>query len=136
MTGSTATDRVQRFGSVVRNARKEQGLTQAELARLARVSRVFIIEVEAGHPRAELGKALAVLGVLGIQAFTEDRTPAAAQRSSRTKAGDRLAFSDAALALAGHQVSHPALRSITERAARGDLTAEDAIAEARRLVQE
>lgn len=71
-TPAAVADAVDRIGGVVRRARKEQGLTQAEVARRAGVSRVFVIDLEAGHPRAELGKALAVLDVLGLRPFTDD----------------------------------------------------------------
>ncbi|RZU60849.1 helix-turn-helix transcriptional regulator [Zhihengliuella halotolerans] len=57
---------VNRVGAVVRAARKSRKLTQAQLAKSAGVSRVFIGEVEAGHERAELGKVLSVLDVLGL----------------------------------------------------------------------
>lgn len=52
------------LGMTIRRARKRQALTQAELAKMADVSRSFIIELEDGHPRAELGKALSVLKAL------------------------------------------------------------------------
>ncbi|WP_217996495.1 helix-turn-helix domain-containing protein [Piscicoccus intestinalis] len=139
MTTIPVADSVYRLGRAVRDVRKRQNLTQAELAHRAHVSRMFVIDLEAGHPRAELGKALAVLEALGISSVidegSDDMTVTASRRPASTRAEDRLAFSDAALALAGHEVSDPALRSITERAARGDLTADEAIAEARRRVQ-
>lgn len=134
MTATPAADTVHRLGTAVRDVRKRQSLTQAELAHRAHVSRMFVIDLEAGHPRAELGKALAVLAALGIPSIIDDRSDDMTA-TAPTRAEDRLAFSDAALALAGHEVSDPALRSITERAARGDLTADEAIAAARRRVQ-
>ena len=48
---------------------------------------------------------------------------------------ERLAFADAALALAGHEVTDPALRSLMERVARDELTADEAVAAMRRHVQ-
>lgn len=54
---------------------------------------------------------------------------------ARTTPADRLAFSDAALALAGHEVTDPALRAIVERAAHSDLTGDEAVAAIRRHVQ-
>lgn len=138
MTTPPAADPVHRLGSTVRDVRKQLSLTQAELAHRAHVSRMFVIDLESGHPRAELGKALSVLGALGIDSIFDERsdmTTTASHRSEPTRAKDRLAFSDAALALAGHEVSDPVLRSITERAAGGDLSAEEAIAAARRRFQ-
>ncbi len=52
----------------VRAARSEQHLSQAQLAERAQVGRRFIIDLEAGHPRAELGKVLRVLEALDIHA--------------------------------------------------------------------
>ncbi len=54
-------------GSAVKARRLEKGLTQARLAELAGVSRKFVIDLEAGHPRAELGKALLVFEVVGVE---------------------------------------------------------------------
>lgn len=59
---------VEAVGQAVREARREQGLTQGELASKANVGRRFIVELEAGHLRAELGKVLKVLEALGIHA--------------------------------------------------------------------
>lgn len=57
---------VESVGQAVREARREQGLTQGELASKAEVGRRFIVDLEAGHLRAELGKVLTVLETLGI----------------------------------------------------------------------
>ncbi len=48
---------------------------------------------------------------------------------------EHLAFAEAALAVAGHEVTDPALRDIVERAARHELTGDEAIAAIRRHVQ-
>ncbi|MGL5929314.1 MAG: hypothetical protein ACRCY8_10280 [Dermatophilaceae bacterium] len=48
---------------------------------------------------------------------------------------DRLAFADAALALAGHEITDPVLRDIVEQAARHELTGDEARAAIRRHVQ-
>ncbi len=53
----------------------------------------------------------------------------------KSAAEDRLAFADAALAVAGHEVTDPVLRAILERAARGDLTGDEARDEIRSHVQ-
>jgi hypothetical protein len=52
-----------------------------------------------------------------------------------TRAADRVAFADAALALAGHEVTDPALRAIVEQVARDELTGDEAVAAIRRHVQ-
>lgn len=62
-------DTVERLAQVVVAERHAAGLTQADLAAKAGVSRRFIIELEKGHPRAELGRVLAVLHVLDIRPY-------------------------------------------------------------------
>ncbi|WP_435080186.1 antitoxin VbhA family protein [Clavibacter michiganensis] len=59
----------------------------------------------------------------------------AAAAAEDARVADRLAFADAALALAGHEVSDPALRAILERAARHEITGDEAVAEIRRHIQ-
>ena len=54
------------FGSAIRRARKEQGLTQEELAARAGVGRPWLSELETGKRTAELGRALSVLSALGL----------------------------------------------------------------------
>lgn len=51
----------------VRGRRKDLGLTQAELAARAGVSRAWVNEVEAGKPTLELGLVLRLLDHLGLQ---------------------------------------------------------------------
>lgn len=53
------------FGETIRNARRALGLRQDELAGAAGVGLRFIVDLEAGKPTAQLGKALAVLDALG-----------------------------------------------------------------------
>lgn len=61
-----STDIVNRLGTVVRRTRKAQNLTQAQLASRAHVSRNFLIGLEDGHQRAEIGKVFAVITALGV----------------------------------------------------------------------
>ena len=53
------------FGAWIRALRRASGLTQVELAGIAGVGPRFIVELEAGKPTAELGKALHVAHMLG-----------------------------------------------------------------------
>ncbi len=62
MRARTPTD----VGNVVRARRNEVRLSQEELARRAGVSRPWLAHVEAGHPRAELGKLLSLLAELRL----------------------------------------------------------------------
>ena len=55
------------LGTIVRRARREQGLRQAQLAAAAGVGLRFLIELEAGKPTAQIGKVLAVLAALGCR---------------------------------------------------------------------
>lgn len=58
-----------------------------------------------------------------------------ATRPAPAVGDERLALADAALALAGHEVTDPALRAIVESAARHELTGDEAVAAIRRHVQ-
>ncbi|CAQ03252.1 hypothetical protein ACR8AL_07555 [Clavibacter sepedonicus] len=66
---------------------------------------------------------------------TEATDAEAAAAAHEARAVESLAFADAALALGGHQVTDPVLLDITDRAAREEITAEDAITQIRRHVQ-
>jgi len=55
------------IGALIKATRKQQGLLQAELAAASGVGLRFLIELEAGKPTAQLGKALEVLAALGCQ---------------------------------------------------------------------
>lgn len=54
------------FGSAVRRARKDQGLSQVELAARAGVGRPWLSELETGKRTAEFGRALSVLSALDL----------------------------------------------------------------------
>jgi HTH-type transcriptional regulator/antitoxin HipB len=69
------------IGALIRHKRKEQGWDQKSLAQKVGVSRQWLIEVEKGKPRAEVGLVLRVLEALGVSlttagsAGTEDAMP-------------------------------------------------------------
>lgn len=54
------------LGAVIRDKRKQLKLDQATLAKQVGVSRQWVIEVERGHARAELGLVLRVIDALKI----------------------------------------------------------------------
>lgn len=54
------------LGLRVRERRHDLRLSQQVLADRAGVSRPWLVAVEQGHPRAELGKLLALLAELGL----------------------------------------------------------------------
>ncbi len=64
------------FGAAVRRARTDRGLSQAELATRARVSRQWVSELESGKRTVELGRALAVLTALDLAITFDDVMPA------------------------------------------------------------
>ena len=60
-------------GAVMREARESAGLTQVELARRSRVSREWLVKVEAGRTSAELPRVMAVLAELGMTLDVSNR---------------------------------------------------------------
>lgn len=62
-----ATNDASAIGAVVRQTRREHGLTQSQLAGLAGTGLRFVSELERGKPSVALDKMLAVLAVLGLQ---------------------------------------------------------------------
>jgi len=54
------------IGAILRESRQKAGLDQAELARRVGVSRQWLVEVERGKPRAEVGLILRVFNALGL----------------------------------------------------------------------
>ena len=53
------------LGKAVRAARRAAGVRQQDLAGVAGVGERFIVELEAGKPGIQLGKALQVIAALG-----------------------------------------------------------------------
>ena len=62
------------IGKLVRLYRKEQLVTQAELAALCAVGVRFISNLENGKPTVELGKVLHVLKCLGLEVAVTPRS--------------------------------------------------------------
>jgi len=54
------------IGSLIRDQRKKQKLDQAELAEKIGANRRWVLEVERGKPRAEIGLVLKTLDALGL----------------------------------------------------------------------
>lgn len=70
------------LGDMVRSTRKAAGLRQDELAGASGVGLRFIVDLEAGKPTAQLGKALQVLAALGCSL---DITPPAEPKGARKR---------------------------------------------------
>lgn len=66
------------FGEMVARARKALGITQRELALAINSGERFIVDLEAGKPTAQLGKALAAARAAGVR--LEDVSGAAGSR--------------------------------------------------------
>jgi HTH-type transcriptional regulator / antitoxin HipB len=70
----------QDLGAAIRDERRAQALTQAELARAAQVSREWLIGVEQGaRPRAELKMILTVLAALDLSLSVGSNRPTASE---------------------------------------------------------
>ena len=65
------------LGALIRTTRKKLWLSQLALAKRIGVSRLWVIEIEKGKPRAEIGLVLRALEALNItlSARTEAQTP-------------------------------------------------------------
>jgi len=60
------------LGAMIRDRRTRLGLDQKSLAGKVGVSRQWIVEVEKGKPRAEIGLLLRTIDALGIQLAAGD----------------------------------------------------------------
>lgn len=61
------------LGNAVICARKEQGLTQADIAGLAKTGNRFIVDLEKGKPTIQLQKTLEVLKLLGLELIIQKK---------------------------------------------------------------
>jgi HTH-type transcriptional regulator / antitoxin HipB len=75
------------LAQVVREQRKQRGLSQQRLSELVGVSRQWIVALEQGKPTAELGLVLQALSAIGLRVDVRDRSDAAG--------GEVAALSDA-----------------------------------------
>ncbi|MBM3462003.1 MAG: type II toxin-antitoxin system Y4mF family antitoxin [Armatimonadetes bacterium] len=66
------------LGGIIRARRRRLGLDQRTLAERAGVSRQWIVEVEKGKPRAEIGLLLQSLNALGLHLRAESAEAASA----------------------------------------------------------
>ncbi|MDA9444437.1 XRE family transcriptional regulator [Bradyrhizobium sp. CCBAU 51745] len=61
------------LGTLIRDERKDQGLTQEQLAGLTGVGVRFVRELEAGKESCQLGRALQVAAALGLTVSVSSR---------------------------------------------------------------
>ena len=70
------------LGALIRERRQKLGLDQIALARKAGTSRKWLIEVENGKPRAEIGLILRTLKALGVTLAAADTSGVPSATSS------------------------------------------------------
>lgn len=61
------------LGTLIHNARIEQGLTVAEAAERAGISRGLVYRVERGEPGSSLGTAFELAAIMGVRLFEADQ---------------------------------------------------------------
>jgi HTH-type transcriptional regulator / antitoxin HipB len=76
------------LGSIIRERRIELGMEQGALAEKAGTSRKWIVEVEQGKPRAEIGLILRTLKALEVSIDLASDTGKVARSSSESTSGD------------------------------------------------
>ena len=59
-------------GEIVRKSRKQQGLTQPQLAMACGTGVRFIVDLEAGKATCQIGKVLNVIQMLGLRVCVEN----------------------------------------------------------------
>lgn len=62
------------IGAIIRSRRRELGYTQAEFANRVGVGTTYLSNLENGKETAEIGKALHILMMLGLDLFVEARS--------------------------------------------------------------
>jgi HTH-type transcriptional regulator/antitoxin HipB len=77
------------LGRAIRLKRQEKRLSQVALARLLGVERKWVLHLEAGNPKAELGLVLKALTALGLDAHVRDQDQPRSP-GSRMKSPSRL----------------------------------------------
>lgn len=82
----------EQLGAAVRLKRKEKGLSQSGLADLLGVERKWVLRLEAGNPKAELGLVLKALNALSLRALLsdDDQPPSSKERHASTSRLDEV----------------------------------------------
>lgn len=63
----------EQLGAAIRLKRKEKNLTQNELAQLLGAERKWVLNLESGNSKAEIGLILRAIEVLGLRASLTDK---------------------------------------------------------------
>jgi HTH-type transcriptional regulator / antitoxin HipB len=80
----------EQLGRAVRLKRQEKGLSQSALAAQLGVERKWVIRLESGNAKAELGLVLKVLDALDLRASLGDEKPPSSSKDSRVSGPSRL----------------------------------------------
>lgn len=64
---------VRELGQVIQHTRKDQELTQMDIAGLAHTGNRFIVDLENGKPTIQMQKVLDVLGLLGLELVVRNK---------------------------------------------------------------
>ena len=62
------------LGKIVLNARKEQCLTQVDIAGLAHTGNRFVVDLEKGKSTIQMQKALDILALLGLELIVRNKS--------------------------------------------------------------
>ncbi len=87
------------LGALVRSERRDQGLTQAELAALVGVGREWVVRLEGGSPRLEVQKVLDALSALGLVLEVTPSPQSASRPPARSTSADKASASKASAAM-------------------------------------
>jgi len=71
------------LGALIRERRRQIGMDQKTLAAKAGVSRFWVIDIESGKPRAEVGLVLRALHALGLSIDVDVPPPAGSTRARK-----------------------------------------------------
>lgn len=69
----------QQFGAIIARLRREQNLTQAELAAKVGLRQEAISKIESGNPATRISKILDVLSALNLETVIRPRTTSSAK---------------------------------------------------------
>jgi len=86
----TAIRNPEQLGRAIRLKRKERSLSQSALAARLGVGRKWVIGVESGNPKAELGLILKALEALGLRASLSEEGQPSATTDRRQPGPSRL----------------------------------------------
>ena len=74
----------EQLGRAIRLKRQEKGISQSELATQIGAGRKWVMHLEAGNPKAELGLVLKTLDALQLQATLSEETSASTGKANRS----------------------------------------------------